>query len=433
MANPSVVVQVGHDPPLEPGFESGTGAGGELELVRSIGDALVRRLKSDGRFRVTRIPGRFSDEIRNGTLAVDAFIALHADAASPSAQGYTFGFPPDSQPSKRFADLVGTRFAGFHRSSRRRDNLNGNLSGYYGWNRKRMPTDAPRILVEHGFVTNPVERQWLFDNVQALADAEYAAIAELLGLEAQDASRHTSAVTAVDTNWPWFADWALWKTGRGRFAAFGKENRTARPASAPARIPPLAFEVLRELQLSDKAVVADAEISVSSATLTPPRVGQDVLERYMLKRDHAPHTDDDARAVAKHYSTIAARGGLDPLVVVAQMVLETDNLRSKWSQTHKNLAGIGVTGDDVDPATVPKWTSWQGAVVGHVGRVLAYAVPDGAETPAQKTLIDAALAKRGLPPGLRGVAPTIAGLAAWAGDSRYTQKVAKVANDIRKA
>lgn len=290
-----------------------------------------------------------------------------------------------------------------------------------------------RILVEHGFVTNPVERQWLFDNVQALAEAEYAAIAELLGIEAQGPSRQVTGVKAADTSWPWFPDWALWKTGRGRFAAFGKENRNARPASAPARIPPLAFEVLRELQLSDKAVVADAAVSVSSATLTPPRVGQDVLERYLLKRNHAPHTDDDVRTVAKHYTTIATRGGLDPLVAVAQMVLETDNLRSKWSQTHKNLAGIGVTGDDVDPAKVPKWTSWPGAVTGHVGRVLAYAIPAGAETEAQKALIDAALAKRELPAGLRGVAPTIAGLSAWAGDSRYVEKMAKVANDIRKA
>jgi hypothetical protein len=82
---------------------------------------------------------------------------------------------------------------------------------------------------------------------------------------------------------------------------------------------------------------------------------------------------------------------------------------------------------------VPKWTSWQGAVTGHVGRVLAYAVPKGAETPTQKQLIDAALAKRLLPDGLRGVAPTLAGLGQWATGANYAQAIARIANEIRAA
>ena len=60
MAKPHVVVQVGHEPPLEPGHFDETGTGGELELVGLIGAALVDRLTRDGRFSVKRIPGRFS-------------------------------------------------------------------------------------------------------------------------------------------------------------------------------------------------------------------------------------------------------------------------------------------------------------------------------------------------------------------------------------
>jgi hypothetical protein len=291
-----------------------------------------------------------------------------------------------------------------------------------------MRTSAPRVLVEHGFLTHSVERAWLFEHVQELADAEYRAITKLLGLTAQ-----ASSAAEQGTAWPWFPEWALWQTGRGRFAGLGKANRSVRPASAPDRVPPLAFEVLRELQLSDRAVVAGAAATAASPLLTAPRATHAVLERYVLKRSHAPHTDDDARKVVKHYVSVATRGGLDPLFTVAQMVLETNNLKSSWAQTHKNLAGIGVTGDDVDPATVPSWQSWQGAVIGHVGRVLAYAIPKGMESAAQKPLIEAALKKRPLPDELRGVASTLAGLQAWAGDPAYVSKLVKLANEIRKA
>jgi hypothetical protein len=373
MPRPHVVIQVGHEPPLEPGFEEGTGASRELELVRLIGAALVDRLKRDGRMDVKRIPGKFPPEIRNASFKVDAFIALHGDAAGPTAQGYTFGFPPTSQSSKRFADLVAAEFARFHRSTRRRDNLNGNLSRYYGWKQERMPTAAPRILVEHGFLTHGVEREWLFDHVQELADAEFRAIAKLLGLDGRALQRTT--------------------TGSG----------TAAPIVPASRL------------------------------LATPRASHAALERYVLKRNHAPHTDADARKVVKHYVTIAKHGGLDPLIAVAQMVLETNNLKSKWARTHKNLAGIGVTHNEVDEELVPKWISWEGAVTGHVGRLLAYAIPKGKGTAAQRALIKTALAKRPLPDDKRGVASTLAGLEGWADDPKYVAKIVRLAKEIRKA
>jgi hypothetical protein len=369
MAKPHVVVQVGHQAPLEPGFEGGTGASGELELVQKIGAALVKRLKDDGRFEVMRIPGRFPDEIKSGSFKVDAFIALHADGAAPTAKGYGFGFPPPSTGSKKFADLVAAEFAPFHISQRRQDNITTSLSGYYGWKPTRMPGSSPRIVVEHGFVTNPTERAWLFGHVDELAAAELRAIARLLG------------VTGASPILP----------------------------------------------------MAGGEVTEVSKLISEPRATKAVLERYVLGRDHAPHTDDDARRVVKHYVAISARGGLDPLIAVAQMVLETNNLKSKWAQTHKNLAGIGVTGPNVDPALVPRWQDWLNGVIGHVGRLLAYAIPKGQENAAQKPLIEAALAKRALPDGKRGVAVTLAGLSEWAEDDAYVGKVVRLANEIRVA
>ena len=369
MAKPHVVVQVGHESPREPGI-AGLGANGELELVQKIGTALVAKLRQDGRFDVKKIPGMFPPEIKNGSFTVDAFIALHADGIdSASVEGWGFGFPPPSSPSKKFANLVASEFIPFHRSRRRQDNVTTDLSMYYAWKPARMPGSSPRIVVEHGFVSNPTERAWLFAHVDELAAAEVRAIAKLLGVG-----------------------------GTG----------TVVPAVGGA-------------------------VTAESKLLSEPRASKAVLERYVLGRDHAPHTDDDARRVVKHYVAISARGGLDPVIAVAQMVLETNNLKSKWAQTHKNLAGIGVVGPDMDPALVPKWQDWLNGVIGHVGRLLAYAIPKGAENEQQKPLIAAALAKRALPDEKRGVAPTIAGLHHWAGDVEYVEKIVRLANEIRSA
>src|SRR6266511_2885815 len=149
MPKPQVVVQIGHEEPRDQSHPS-SGAAGELALVRRIGAALVERLERDGRVDVKRIPGRFPAEISGGSWRVDAFIALHGDSVTDAAvEGYTFGFPPTSTVSKKFADLVAAQFSRFHRSHRRQDNVTGALKHYYGWDPRRMPTQAPRILVEY--------------------------------------------------------------------------------------------------------------------------------------------------------------------------------------------------------------------------------------------------------------------------------------------
>ena len=112
------------------------------------------------------------------------------------------------------------------------------------------------------------------------------------------------------------------------------------------------------------------------------------------------------------------------------MILETGNLSSDWSQPpRRNPAGIGVTGE---PGAGISFPSWPKAVEAHVGRLLAYALPAGRENSAQRRVIEAALAWRPLPDSLRGVAPSLAGLArTWAADPAYAGKICRVANDIR--
>ena len=80
--------------------------------------------------------------------------------------------------------------------------------------------------------------------------------------------------------------------------------------------------------------------------LVAPRVSADQLIKALLGRPHGEYSDDQVRRIAGHYVDICADAKLDPLVAVAQMVLETGNLTSFWSQTpRRNPAGIGVTGE----------------------------------------------------------------------------------------
>jgi hypothetical protein len=150
----------------------------------------------------------------------------------------------------------------------------------------------------------------------------------------------------------------------------------------------------------------------------------------MLARDHGGYTDANVRGIVKRYVTTATSVGLDPLLVVSQMVLETGNLTSFWSQVpRRNPAGIGVTGEEGKGNT---FTSWDKACRAHVGRLLAYALPEGAENAAQRALIREALKVRPLPSDRRGRAPTLAGLAgSWAMDPKYAGKLVRIANEIR--
>jgi N-acetylmuramoyl-L-alanine amidase len=170
-----VLIQAGHVAPREPGFEGGTGTVREQELSLALQSRLARRLLADGRFDVTRSPG----DIPNGWTG-DLFISLHGDGSgSDKASGFCFGFPPGSAESARFAALVRREFeriAGY--PTHRKDNYTGNLTGYYGWRRTNAPA---KVLIEHGFLTNPNERAFLFSHLAEIALAEYRAILAYFG------------------------------------------------------------------------------------------------------------------------------------------------------------------------------------------------------------------------------------------------------------
>jgi hypothetical protein len=185
-----VLVQAGHLAPLEPGF-SATGAAGEVELTHQIRDALVALLRHDDRFDAIPTPGNLPNGIR-----VDAALFLHCDGATPSARGFSFGFPSGGK-HKALAGHIRAEFmrlpAG-HPPGDRQDNGTADESEYFGFKHGRVLTDA-MCLVEHGFVSNPTEHAWMRAHVDDLAHAEYVGLCRHFGLQPRSGADQTPTLT----------------------------------------------------------------------------------------------------------------------------------------------------------------------------------------------------------------------------------------------
>jgi flagellum-specific peptidoglycan hydrolase FlgJ len=367
-----ILVQAGHMRPLDPGHSAQTGARGEADLVARIQKRLVAILEGDNRFDPLPMPGL----IPKGTPA-DAAVFLHADgAANPKASGFSFGFP-DPPINKKLADLIADEFTKIPGHPHRRpDNGTEDEHFYYGFN--RVSSTGPETLVEHGFVSNPGEMRWMKDHVSDLARAEYNAICRFFGLNPA--------------------------AGSG-----------ARALTATATAEPL---------------------TTTSTLLAPPRATQAQMRAHLIARHKAHHSqsiykDSAMSHIVRLYFRTAKSIGLDPLVAVAQMELETGHLTSRASQPpQRNPAGIGITGAPGEGLSFPNWTK---AVRAHVGRLAAYAIPKGKGTPEQKTLITEALNVRPLDDSKRGSAARLQGLSKnWAADPDYADKIVRVAKEIQE-
>ena len=176
-----IVVQAGHNAPREPGFEGGTGTPGEIALAKDIAFELIRLLKDDGRFVPIYQPGDIKDGIK-----CDLALFLHADGSSnPRASGYSFGYDVRYAVNKKLANLISLEFDKLPgHPPHHADNYTGGLRQYYGFSRVDCP--GGEVVVEHGFLTNPSEREWLLKNVKRLAHAEYLAILAYFGYPVQD-------------------------------------------------------------------------------------------------------------------------------------------------------------------------------------------------------------------------------------------------------
>jgi len=198
--------------------------------------------------------------------------------------------------------------------------------------------------------------------------------------------------------------------------------------------------------------VIDEAVSPDSSILSAPRATPDQAVAYILKRG-TTYSPRDVEVIVGYYWRFAPQYGVDPLVAIAQNILETNNMKSWWAQSPRNNpAGIMVTGErrSSPPAEDQRdtwvwneeaqvwrrgrsFSSWEESVQYHVGLLLAYAVRDEDANEQQRALIERVLGGRSLPAGYRGSAAVLRGLnGRWAvPGTTYASKISRCANEIR--
>ena len=164
------------------------------------------------------------------------------------------------------------------------------------------------------------------------------------------------------------------------------------------------------------------------------------------------YTRYDIEQIVGTYARIGNEAGLDWFMALAQSAHETGSLTSWWcARPRRNPAGLAVTGTtrpgvpEVPPGQHWAWdgTIWRegisfaawdtDAVSAHLGRLLAYALPVGAGTDRQRTLIDYTLGLRPMGSANRGVAQTYPDLnGRWAvPGTDYGQRILDLAARMR--
>jgi hypothetical protein len=175
----TVVVQAGHLEPREPKahLPAGTGSPGEADFNETLRDRLVAVLRADDRFEPLPMPGDILDGVE-----ADGALFLHADGVDdPKARGFHFGFPTWHESSTKLVGLLRSALLQVpgHPPSRGNDNSTAGLRQYYGY--ALVDSAGPKVVVEHGFVSNPLDRHWLYTNVARIANAEYEALCAYFG------------------------------------------------------------------------------------------------------------------------------------------------------------------------------------------------------------------------------------------------------------
>lgn len=166
-----------------------------------------------------------------------------------------------------------------------------------------------------------------------------------------------------------------------------------------------------------------------AALLSPPRASARRLARYAHSGSRGRYRESELEGIIATYAAVCKEAGLDPLLVVSQLLLETDNLTAASARPPR-LDPVGILAPKRAQAG-PGFPSWEQAARAHAGLLLAYALPEGAGTDPQRRLLEQALRRRSVPRKLRGSAPTLDRLAgAWSADKGYPERIREIANEI---
>lgn len=136
----------------------------------------------------------------------------------------------------------------------------------------------------------------------------------------------------------------------------------------------------------------------------------------------------DVGTIVGAYWRHAPGVGVDPFLAAAQMVMETDGLRSPGAaRPHRNPARLG----EMEGGAPLSFATWDAAVQAHVGRLLAVALGNAQATQAQREMMARYPRHGAVSPALRGAAATVRGLgAAWGGAPGYGGRLVERAAEI---
>jgi hypothetical protein len=166
-----------------------------------------------------------------------------------------------------------------------------------------------------------------------------------------------------------------------------------------------------------------------AALLSSPRASAKRLARYAHSANRGRYPESELESIIATYAAACEEAGLDPLLVVSQLLLETQNLTAASARL-PHLDPVGMLAPRRGQAG-PGFPSWAEAARAHAGLLLAYALPEGAGNDAQRRLLELARGRRPVPGKLRGSAPTLDRLAgAWSADKGYPERIREIANEI---
>lgn len=164
-----IIVQLGHV-----GRKKGaTGAYREQEFNQKLGDCMEPLLKASGiRYRIMGADNWLKPEPNKTKI----FFAIHYDGSTnKKARGFSCGYKVGT--NQRFKDTMAISYKQLSGFQQRSDNYTTGLKNYYGW--KHADADF-YLLLEHGFGTNDIEREWMFANIDRIAKHHVDVIVKFL-------------------------------------------------------------------------------------------------------------------------------------------------------------------------------------------------------------------------------------------------------------
>jgi hypothetical protein len=171
-----LIIQMGHIGRIK-GY---IGTVGEQAFTRALGTSLFKKFQnSEHKVRLMGADNFYLPEPNKTRL----FFSIHADGnQNRDMRGISIGYPIPSNPA--FAQAIKEEYIKLTGFGAKKDNYTKGLERYYAW--RRDDREIPHItadyycLLEHGFMTNQIERDFVNNHTGEIADCHYSTIVKFL-------------------------------------------------------------------------------------------------------------------------------------------------------------------------------------------------------------------------------------------------------------